>query len=177
MASLATVQGVPGRMVNVNAGQPFAVVVDYAHTPESLAKVLRLLRSLRPAGELTLFGSAGERDTTKRPIQGRVAAELADVVIVTNEDPRFEDAGMIIDHIVAGAVGRGAVPDKTVFAVIERREAIALAYQLAAPGDTVLLAGKGHERSIIWNGVKHPWDEQHVALEALADLGWTEAQA
>ena len=176
-ASLATVSGIPGRMVNVEAGQPFGVVVDYAHTPESLAKVLRLLRRLRPTGRLiAVFGSAGERDTTKRPIQGSIAAELADVVVVTNEDPRFEAAETIIDQIVAGAVLAGAVPGRTVFAITERREAITRAFQLAAQGDTVLLAGKGHERSIIWNGVKHLWDEQRVALELLADLGWTEAQ-
>ena len=132
---------------------------------------------MRPTGRLiAVFGSAGERDTTKRPIQGSIAAELADVVVVTNEDPRFEAAETIIDEIVAGAVLAGAVPGRTVFAITERREAITRAFQLAAQGDTVLLAGKGHERSIIWNGVKHLWDEQRVALELLADLGWTEAQ-
>jgi UDP-N-acetylmuramoyl-L-alanyl-D-glutamate--2,6-diaminopimelate ligase len=171
--ALRTVPPVPGRMTSVNAGQPFGVIVDYAHTPESLDKVLRLLRSLRPDGRLiVVFGSAGERDPIKRPIQGRVAAKLADVAIITNEDPRFEDAESIIREIAAGAIEAGAVAGESMHCVVERRDAVAMAIDLAQPGDTVLLAGKGHERSIIWNGVKHPWDEATVAYAELAKRGW-----
>ena len=173
LSALATVPPVPGRMTTVDAGQPFGVIVDYAHTPESLDKVLRLLRTLRPEGRLiAVFGSAGERDPIKRPIQGRVAAELADIAVITNEDPRFEDAESIIGEIASGAIEVGAIEGETVHCVVERREAIALALDLAQPGDTILLAGKGHERSIIWNGVKHPWDEATVAYEELAKRGW-----
>jgi UDP-N-acetylmuramoyl-L-alanyl-D-glutamate--2,6-diaminopimelate ligase len=174
LGALASVPSVPGRMTSIDAGHPFGVIVDYAHTPESLEKVLRLLRSLRPNGRLiAVFGSAGERDAVKRPIQGRVAAEHADIAVITNEDPRYEDAEAIIREIAAGSVGAGAVKGETMHCVVERREAIALAFDLARPGDTILLAGKGHERSIIWNGVKHPWDEAAVARELLAERGWS----
>jgi UDP-N-acetylmuramoyl-L-alanyl-D-glutamate--2,6-diaminopimelate ligase len=173
LAALASVPPIPGRMTSIDCGQPFGVIVDYAHTPESLEKVLRLLRTLRPEGRLiAVFGSAGERDAVKRPIQGRVAAELADIAVITNEDPRYEDAEAIIRQIAAGAIAAGAVEGETVHCVVERRDAVALALDLAQPGDTILLAGKGHERSIIWNGVKHPWDEATVARELLAERGW-----
>ena len=171
--AIRTVPPVPGRMTAVDAGQPFGIIVDYAHTPESLDKVLRLLRSLRPDGRLiVVFGSAGERDPIKRPIQGRVAAELSDIAIITNEDPRFEDAESIIREIATGAIEAGAIPGQSMYRVVERRDAVALAIDLARTGDTILLAGKGHERSIIWNGVKHPWDETAVAYEELAKRGW-----
>lgn len=174
IAALATVPPIPGRMTSIDAGQPFGVIVDYAHTPDSLDKVLRLLRKLRPNGRLlVVFGSAGERDAIKRPLQGRVAAELADIAIITNEDPRFENADAIIQEIANGAYAAGGVDGQTVHCVTERREAIALAFEQAQRHDTVLLAGKGHERSIIWNGVKHPWDEAAVARDELAKLGWS----
>ncbi len=172
--ALKTVPPIPGRLTSVNCGQPFGVIVDYAHTPESLAKVLTLLRGLRPDGRLiAVFGSAGERDAVKRPIQGRVSAELADISVITNEDPRYEDAATIVAEIAAGALAAGAVEGETVFSIVERRDAIQMAISLAQPGDTILLAGKGHEQSIIWNGVKHPWDEVTVAREELERLGWT----
>jgi UDP-N-acetylmuramoyl-L-alanyl-D-glutamate--2,6-diaminopimelate ligase len=174
ISSIGSVPAVPGRMSVIDCGQPFAVVVDYAHTPESLEKVLELLRKLRPSGKLiAVYGSAGERDVIKRPIQGRVVAELADISIITNEDPRYEDAESIIEEIALGAYAAGGVEGDSVYSVIERREAIRTAFALALPGDTVLLAGKGHERSIIWSGIKHPWDEASVAREELAVLGWS----
>lgn len=172
-AALATVPAIPGRMTSIEAGQPFGVIVDYAHTTESLDKVLRLLRTLRPSGRLiVVFGSAGERDAIKRPLQGQVAANLADIAVITNEDPRYEDAEAIIHEIAVGAFDAGGVEGETVYCVTDRREAIALALRLAHRGDTILLAGKGHERSIIWDGVKHPWDESAVARDELAKLGW-----
>jgi UDP-N-acetylmuramoyl-L-alanyl-D-glutamate--2,6-diaminopimelate ligase len=172
-SALATTPQIPGRMGTVACGQPFDVIVDYAHTPESLAKVLRLLRRLNPSGRLiAVTGSAGERDIAKRPMQGRVSAELADISIFTNEDPRFEDAESIIHQIASGALEAGAEMGGSVFEIVERRDAIRAAIGLARPGDTILLAGKGHERSIIWNGVKHPWDEATVAREELARAGW-----
>ena len=171
-AALANAPSVPGRMALVDAGQPFAVVVDYAHTPASLAKVLGLLRTLHPDGRLiALFGSAGERDVEKRAVQGRVAAELADIVIVTSEDPRFEDPDAIIADIARGATDAGARVGERLHLVTDRRDAIRLAAELAQPGDCLLLAGKGHEGSIIWGGSKQPWDEEQVAREVLAELG------
>lgn len=163
-AALATAPAVPGRMVRVEAGQPFSVVVDYAHTPGAIEKVLMLLRGLHPSGKLiAVFGSAGERDVEKRSLQGAVAARLADVTIVTSEDPRCEDPNAIIAQIAAGAEAAGAEAGKTLFCRTDRRDAIRLAIDLASPGDCVLLAGKGHEASIIWGREKLPWDEAAVA--------------
>ncbi|MFM9105456.1 MAG: UDP-N-acetylmuramoyl-L-alanyl-D-glutamate--2,6-diaminopimelate ligase [Chloroflexota bacterium] len=164
---------VPGRMALIDEGQPFAVVVDYAHTPEPMDQVLMLLRGLFPTGRLLcVFGSAGERDREKRPVQGAVSARLADVSIVTSEDPRFEDADAIIDEIAQGALAAGAVEGRTLFRDTERREAVVRALGMARPGDCVLLAGKGHEGSIIWGREKRPWDEATVAREVLHALGY-----
>lgn len=171
--ALESAPAVPGRMAAIDMGQPFSVVVDYAHTPDALQKVLRLLRRLHPSGRLiAVFGSAGERDVQKRPIQGRVSAELADISIITSEDPRDEDADAIVAEIAAGAEAAGAVPEQTLFCRTDRREAIVLAVGLAQAGDCVLLAGKGHEGSIIWGRDKTPWDEAAVAREALAKAGY-----
>ncbi len=169
-AALATAPSVPGRMARVEAGQPFSVVVDYAHTPGAMEKVLTLLRGFHPSGKLiAVFGSAGERDVEKRPLQGAVAARLADVSVVTSEDPRNEDADAIIAQIAAGAEAAGAVAGKTLHCRTDRKDAIRLALDLAGPGDCVLLAGKGHEASIIWGREKLPWDEASVARDLLID--------
>jgi UDP-N-acetylmuramoyl-L-alanyl-D-glutamate--2,6-diaminopimelate ligase len=170
--SLSRAAPVPGRMATIDEGQPFTVIVDYAHTPDSLAKVLRLLRDLNPHGRLiAVSGSAGERDTLKRPLQGEVSARLADVSVFTTEDPRFEDADKIIAEIAAGADAAGRQRGRDYHCVTDRREAIRLAFSLAHPGDCVLLAGKGHERSIIWGLEKRPWDEAQVASDLLVELG------
>ena len=164
---------VPGRMALVREGQPFAVVVDYAHTPEAMAKVLPLLRGLFPDGQLiVVFGSAGERDVEKRPRQGEVAGRLADVSVVTSEDPRFEDPDAVIDQIARGAIAAGAREGDDLFRFTDRRDALRHALGIAKPGDCVLLAGKGHETSIIWGGEKRPWDEAAVARSLLWDLGY-----
>jgi len=172
-AGLGEAPPVPGRMALVREGQPFAVVVDYAHTPEAMAKVLPLLRDLYPTGRLVVvFGSAGERDVEKRPRQGEVAARLADVAVVTSEDPRFEDPDAIIDQIARGAIAAGAREGETLFRFTEREDAVRYALSQAQPGDCVLLAGKGHEGSIIWGAEKRPWDEAGVASSILRDLGY-----
>jgi UDP-N-acetylmuramoyl-L-alanyl-D-glutamate--2,6-diaminopimelate ligase len=170
---LADAEGVPGRMNRVLMGQPFNVVVDYAHTPESLAKILTLMRRLHPGGRvLVVSGSAGERDPFKRPRQGAVTAELADISIVTSEDPRNEDPDRIIREIADGAREKGAVDGASLFEITDRREAIRKAFSLAEPGDCVLLAGKGHETSIIWGFEHRPWNEAEVAREELRELGF-----
>jgi UDP-N-acetylmuramoyl-L-alanyl-D-glutamate--2,6-diaminopimelate ligase len=170
VAALRTAPPVPGRMARVDVGQPFSVVVDYAHTPEAIEKVLTLLRRLYPTGRLiAVFGSAGERDVEKRPLQGAISARLADVSVITSEDPRFEDADAIITQIAAGAEAAGAKAGKSLFCRTDRRDAIQLALALANPGDCVLLAGKGHEGSIIWGREKRPWDEAAIARELLLD--------
>jgi UDP-N-acetylmuramoyl-L-alanyl-D-glutamate--2,6-diaminopimelate ligase len=135
-----------------------------------LEKVLTLLRGLHPGGRIiAVFGSAGERDVEKRPLQGAVSARLADISVITSEDPRFEDAEAIIAQIAAGAEAAGANRDETLFCRRDRRDAIRLALGLARVGDCVLLAGKGHEGSIIWGREKLPWDETAVAREILLE--------
>ncbi|MCC6316023.1 MAG: UDP-N-acetylmuramoyl-L-alanyl-D-glutamate--2,6-diaminopimelate ligase [Thermomicrobiales bacterium] len=172
-AALAEAPSAPGRMAAVDEGQPFAVVVDYAHTPEAMNKVLALLRRLFPGGRLlVVFGSAGERDREKRPLQGEVAARLADIAVITSEDPRFEDADAIIAEIAAGARRTGAVEGENFHRRTDRRAAIDLTFDLARPGDCVLLAGKGHEGSIIWGREKRPWNEAAVARELLRERGF-----
>ncbi len=167
---LERVEPIPGRLVRVDAGQPFSVIVDYAHTPESLAKVLRLLRALHPDGRLIVVsGSAGERDVQKRPLQGAVCVRLADYSLFTSEDPRFEDPDKIIRQIAEGAVEAGGQSGATFEMITDRRDAIRHAIAMAAPGDCVLLAGKGHEGSIIWGREKRPWSEVEVAKEILND--------
>jgi UDP-N-acetylmuramoyl-L-alanyl-D-glutamate--2,6-diaminopimelate ligase len=172
MDAIARTLGSPptiaGRMARIDEGQSFNVVVDYAHTPASLEKVLTLLRSLDDSGRIIVVtGSAGERDVEKRPLQGRVCIQLADVSIFTNEDPRFESGAAIINDIAAGARLAGGTEGASFFAIEDRQEAIQHAIDLAQPGDTILLAGKGHERSIILNGKKLPWDEAERAREAI----------
>ncbi len=169
-AALSDAKPVSGRMQPIDIGQPYRVIVDYAHTPESLRTILSLLRRQYPDGRLIVVtGSAGERDVEKRPLQGRACAELADVTIVTSEDPRNEDPEAINEQIVAGAVDRGAVRDESVLAITDRREAIRRAFEIAQPGDCVLLAGKGHETSIIWGFEHVPWNEAAVAEELLRE--------
>ncbi len=173
-AGLESAPGVPGRMDRIGAGQPFVVVVDYAHTPASLRKTLTLLRAFHPDGRLIVVtGSAGERDTSKRPLQGAVCAELADISIFTNEDPRHEDPERIIRDITEGAVAQGGVVGDDILEIPDRRVAIAEAFDRAGPGDCVLLAGKGHESSIILGSAHRPWDEAAVARELLLEAGYT----
>jgi UDP-N-acetylmuramoyl-L-alanyl-D-glutamate--2,6-diaminopimelate ligase len=176
--ALRTPPTIPGRMAAVDAGQPFSVLVDYAHTPDALAKVLTLLRGLHPDRRLiVVFGSAGERDVEKRPRQGAVAVRLADYAVFTSEDPRHEDADAIIAQIAAGAIAAGAREGEAFDHVTDRREAIRRALAAAKAGDCVLLAGKGHEGSIIWGREKRPWDEAGVARQLLAELGWERPSA
>jgi UDP-N-acetylmuramoyl-L-alanyl-D-glutamate--2,6-diaminopimelate ligase len=172
--ALEVTTGVPGRMERIDAGQPFTVIVDYAHTADSLEKMLATLRPLTKGRLIAVFGSAGERDPTKRPAMGRVAADLADLVVVTDEDPRLEDPRVINEAIAAGAREAGARDGDTLLVIDDRREAIAHALGTARDGDVVLLAGKGHETSIFYGTEKLPWDDRVVAREALRSQGWTD---
>ncbi len=170
--ALAHTAGVPGRMERIDAGQPFGVVVDYAHTADSLAKVLRTLRPITRKRLIVVFGSAGERDRTKRPAMGRAAAELADLAVVTDEDPRLEDPRVINEQIADGAREAGAVDGESLVVIDDRTAAIRHAIEAAGEGDVILLAGKGHEASIFYDTRKLPWDDRRVAREALAAAGW-----
>lgn len=175
--ALARFPGVPGRMERIEMGQPFSVIVDYAHTADSLEKVLNVLRPLTSGRLIAVFGSAGDRDRVKRPAMGEVAARLADFAIITDEDPREEDAASILREIAVGAEGAGAREGEQFFCVVGRREGIGAAFARAQPGDTVLLAGKGHEQSIIIGKEKFPWDDRTAARDALRELGYTGADS
>jgi UDP-N-acetylmuramoyl-L-alanyl-D-glutamate--2,6-diaminopimelate ligase len=161
---------VPGRFEPIDAGQPFSVLVDYAHTPDGLEEALRAARSAaRAARVVVVFGCGGDRDREKRPLMGAVAAALADHVIVTSDNPRSEDPIEIVNAIVAG------VPDDYRGDVViepDRRTAISVALQFARPGDVVLLAGKGHETTQTFGSTVVPFDDRVVARELLSTLTW-----
>ena len=174
-SGLMGLPGVPGRMERVEAGQPFGLVVDYAHSPASFEKVLELLAPLaaaRGGGLIAVFGSAGERDVAKRPMMGRIAGERCRLVVLTDEDPRDEDGDAILEDIAAGADAAGKRRGHDLLLIRDRRTAIEAAFERARGGDIVLLAGKGHERSIIGPDGPVPWNEQEAALDALARLGY-----
>ncbi len=160
---IARVEGVPGRFEVVDEGQPFAVIVDYSHTPDSLETALRAARGLAEGRVIVVFGAGGDRDRGKRPLMGSVAARLADIAIVTSDNPRSDDPLAIIQDILQGA-GMDVEIDP------DRRTAIHRAVGLAEPGDVVLVAGKGHEQGQDIGGVVHPFDDRAVVREALAAL-------
>jgi UDP-N-acetylmuramoyl-L-alanyl-D-glutamate--2,6-diaminopimelate ligase len=156
----------PGRFEPIDEGQPFSVLVDYAHTPDSLENVLRAARRLGEGRVISVFGAGGDRDRGKRPQMGRAGAELSDLAIVTSDNPRSEDPEGIVAEILAGVDERGRVE-----AEVDRRAAIALALSRAEPGDTVVIAGKGHEQGQEFeNGRKLPFDDRDVAREELRRL-------
>jgi UDP-N-acetylmuramoyl-L-alanyl-D-glutamate--2,6-diaminopimelate ligase len=162
--AVAAAGRVPGRFEPVDEGQEFAVLVDYAHTPDSLENVLRAARELAHGRVIVVFGAGGDRDRGKRPLMGEIARRLADWVIVTSDNPRSEDPEAIIREILAGS---GA----DVEWYVDRREAIAEAISLGKRGDVVVIAGKGHEQGQEFaNGHKIPFDDVTVAREALAAL-------
>ena len=167
-AALASAEQVPGRFESVDEGQPFAVVVDYAHTPDSLENVLRAARRITSGRLVSVFGCGGDRDRDKRPLMGRAGAELSDLAVVTSDNPRSEDPAAIIEEIRTG------IPAESPADVVieqDRRAAIALALGRAAEGDTVVIAGKGHEQGQEFeDGRKVPFDDRDVAREELRKL-------
>ncbi len=167
VAGLARAARVPGRFEPVDEGQGFSVLVDYAHTPDSLENVLRAARRLTKGRLISVFGAGGDRDRDKRPKMGRAGAELSDLTVITSDNPRSEDPEAIVAEVAAGA---GDAAELEV--VVDRREAIALALGRAQPGDTVVIAGKGHEQGQEFeDGRKVPFDDREVAREELWKLG------
>jgi UDP-N-acetylmuramoyl-L-alanyl-D-glutamate--2,6-diaminopimelate ligase len=156
----------PGRLEPVDEGQSFSVFVDYAHTPDSLENVLRAAQGLASGGLIAVFGAGGDRDRDKRPMMGRAGAELSDLAVITSDNPRSEDPEAIVAEVAAGAEGGGEVVLE-----VDRRAAIALALSRARPGDTVVIAGKGHEQGQEFEGGrKIPFDDREVAREELRKL-------
>src|SRR5436190_22189952 len=160
---LEAVRGVPGRFEPVVEGQPFEVIVDYSHKPEALEIVLRTARELAEGRVICVFGCGGDRDRGKRPLMGRIASELADLAIVTSDNPRSEDPGTIIDEIEQG------MGDVAHLRAVDRLKAIRHALAEARAGDTVLLAGKGHETYQVLGTEKVPFDERAIVARLVKD--------
>jgi UDP-N-acetylmuramoyl-L-alanyl-D-glutamate--2,6-diaminopimelate ligase len=161
IAALESFRSAPGRFQPVDEGQDFAVLVDYAHTPDSLENVLSAARELTERRVIVVFGAGGDRDRSKRPLMGEIARRLADVVVVTSDNPRSEAPEAIIRDILEGS-------GRDVDSIVDRREAIARAIEMAEAGDVVVVAGKGHEQGQEFeNGRKVPFDDVTVVREAL----------
>ncbi|HET9317450.1 MAG TPA: UDP-N-acetylmuramoyl-L-alanyl-D-glutamate--2,6-diaminopimelate ligase, partial [Vicinamibacteria bacterium] len=164
---LQSVTGVPGRLERVSVGQDFTVIVDYAHTDDALKNLLETVRELKPRRVITVFGCGGDRDRSKRPLMGAVASRLSEAVVVTSDNPRSEPPESIIEEILRGMNG-GRKAERHV--VVDRRDAIAKAFEMAGPGDAVVIAGKGHETYQVLRDRTVPFDDRQVARDLLARL-------
>lgn len=179
---IAALENVEGRMTTVDEGQDFDILIDFAHTPDSFEKLFKDLRPVVKGRLIALFGSAGRRDEAKRAIQGEIAGRYADIVIATEEDDRDIDGNMILEQIASGAERAGKKKDKDLFLILNREEAIKFALQTARKGDTVILLGKGHEKTIeraVGGGGKkdpnnpweeHPWNEIELTKKLVKKL-------
>ena len=159
---------VKGRMQVVDMGQPFKLVIDYAHSPDAFSKIFPFFRNQTAGKLISVFGSSGERDTKKRFAQGEIASDFCDIVLLTDEDPRGEDRMSILEDIASGC--RTMSRESNLFLIPDRRKAMQKAFSLARADDTVLLLGKSHESSIIYATESMPWDELEVARQCLQDL-------
>jgi UDP-N-acetylmuramoyl-L-alanyl-D-glutamate--2,6-diaminopimelate ligase len=167
---IAALKGVEGRMTSIDEGQDFSVIVDFAHTPDSFEKLFRDLKPVVKGKLIVMFGSAGRRDEAKRAVQGKLAGEYADEVVVTEEDDRDVDGEAIMHEIATGAEEAGKARNRDLFLVHDRTEAISFAIRRAKKGDTVLLLGKGHEKTIERANGENPWDEIASAHQAVKSL-------
>jgi len=170
-AGLAALKGVPGRMERIDLGQAFTAIVDFAHTPNALRRALETARQL--AGErrvIAVFGSAGLRDVEKRRLMAETSAALADLSLLTAEDPRTESLDGILEMMAFGARSKGGVEGQSFFRVPDRGEALRMATRLAQPGDVVITCGKGHEQSMCFGVTEYAWDDRIALRAALAEL-------
>jgi len=168
---LSRLQGVPGRMEVIDMGQAFSAIVDFAHTPNALKVALETAREMTQKRVIAVFGSAGLRDRQKRRMMAEVSAKLADITILTAEDPRTESLEDILMDMADAASSVGGIEGQTFYRVADRGEAIRLGVQIAAPGDLVIACGKGHEQSMCFGTVEYPWDDRAAMRAALADQG------
>ncbi|HEQ71942.1 MAG TPA: UDP-N-acetylmuramoyl-L-alanyl-D-glutamate--2,6-diaminopimelate ligase [Spirochaetia bacterium] len=166
---------VRGRLEKVDRGQSFTVIVDFAHTPQAFSRLLPMMKERTQGRVIVVFGSAGERDRAKRAMQGKEASRYADVIVLADEDPRGETPEAILEEIAAGCQAGDARKkrDESLFLIPDRKAAIRKAFSLARPGDTVLLLGKGHEKSIIYRDRVLPWNERQAAEELLSEMGFS----
>ncbi|WP_342414886.1 UDP-N-acetylmuramoyl-L-alanyl-D-glutamate--2,6-diaminopimelate ligase [Paenibacillus sp. FSL R10-2782] len=167
--SLESIAGVDGRVEPVDAGQPFAVIVDYAHTPDGLENVLRTVQEFAVGKVWCVFGCGGDRDRTKRPLMGKIAAQYSDHAFITSDNPRTEDPEAILKDIEQGLIDEG-IPAERYELIIDRRTAIHKAIEMASPDDVVLIAGKGHETYQLIGKTVHEFDDRIVAKEAIRGL-------
>jgi UDP-N-acetylmuramoyl-L-alanyl-D-glutamate--2,6-diaminopimelate ligase len=167
--SLSAIPGVPGRVEAVNAGQAFAVIVDYAHTPDGLENVLRAIEQFAEQRIICVFGCGGDRDRSKRPLMGNIAVKYADYAIITSDNPRTEPPELILKDIEDGLI-KGKIDPSTYELLADRKAAIQKAVEMASQGDVVLIAGKGHETYQDINGIKYPFDDRKVAKEAIRGI-------
>jgi UDP-N-acetylmuramoyl-L-alanyl-D-glutamate--2,6-diaminopimelate ligase len=159
----------PGRFELLRAGQPFNVVVDYAHTPDALERLIKAAREVTPGRIITVFGCGGDRDRGKRPIMGRLSATLSDVSVATSDNPRTEDPAAILAEVLAGVP---AARRRAIRGVVDRRAALKAALAMARPGDSVLVAGKGHEDYQVVGTTRLPFDDRVQARAVLASMGY-----
>jgi len=166
---IATMPTIPGRMERIDLGQDFEAVVDFAHTPNALREMLRAVRKETSGRIIVVFGCAGLRDVAKRSRMGSIAAEIADITVITAEDPRTESLVDIMAEIASGCAKMGGVEGKTFWQLADRAEAIRFAVGIAAPGDIVVACGKAHEQSMCFGVVEFPWDDRVAMCAAVAD--------
>jgi UDP-N-acetylmuramoyl-L-alanyl-D-glutamate--2,6-diaminopimelate ligase len=166
---VANLRGVPGRMENIDIGQNFIAMVDFAHTPNALRVALETVRKITTRKVIAVFGSAGLRDRAKRRMMAEVSTELADVSIFTAEDPRTEKLGEILAEMSTAAEAKAGVEGETFWRVPDRRAAIRKGVEMAEPGDVLILCGKGHEQSMCFGEIEYPWDERIALRAALAE--------
>ena len=166
---IASLQGIPGRMERIDKGQNFTTIVDFAHTPNALKSSLEAARTMTSGRVISVFGSAGLRDKEKRRMMAETSAGLADLTVLTAEDPRTESLDGILEEMAAGARFRGGVEGETFWRVPDRGEAIRFALKLARPGDIVMSCGKGHEQSMCFGQTEYLWDDRTAMRAALAE--------
>jgi UDP-N-acetylmuramoyl-L-alanyl-D-glutamate--2,6-diaminopimelate ligase len=168
-AGIAALRLVPGRMERISLGQDFIAIVDFAHTPNALRNALQSVRQLTHGRVIAVFGAAGLRDRQKRRMMADTSLELADLTVLTAEDPRTELLEDILDEMASGALARGGIENQNFWCVPDRGEAIRFAIALARPGDVVISCGKGHEQSMCFGEVEYPWDDRTAMHAALAE--------